>query len=618
MYFNGLPRDTMIIAKRKFSQKTTLKDQFEVVWELTAPYVDINRDKINNKTVGQSMIWREIGNKEYTTAQNKDYLRKSIEAYTKSIAFAPVGSSELSLAYANRSAVLFRARLYEDCLLDIERALKAGYPDKLKTKLFLRQSLCFKALKPSSDIEPGMSMASAMQWLPDLKKYNPTYDINKEYPKMIKELKEPREIVRYSPEIKNDNAIIVGGSDAIELKQTEENDQHIVATRDIKSGEFIYISEPFAVTINSNMLFTNCWHCARQTWAGIPCDNCPNIVYCSDLCKKKAWNSYHNIECLILGSLLKCDDIETETLMAVKMILKTLNSAGDLKKLKKIIDNIDSDKNKEFVITKCILDLNSIDNINRLGYLLKPSNDCSFQLTLHAVWIVYVFSQKTNIFGQKMTMKNLIKNKKTLILGELISRYLMMAYRNGQLFVDISLGSDLAASSVMMPICKIFKKSCDSNIDWIYLGSNIGFYASKPIKQGEPISMSTFGQYHSVSKAKRYMAFESSTDDPVPCKCIACIENWPTLDYLPSYESMVLPASIKKELISMTRKAGGLRDRIYYHADTRELLTMKDTLNSMNDKYHQYITVPCQEVSILNIVMKTLYCRLHTVYDIVQ
>ncbi|XP_044005683.1 SET and MYND domain-containing protein 4-like [Aphidius gifuensis] len=370
MYSNSFSHDTGITAHQKFSQKTTFKDKFEAVWDIAAPYIDINRDKINNKTVGQSMIWREIGNKEYTTAKNKDYLRKSIEAYTKSIAFAPVGSSELSLAYANRSAVLFKARLYQDCLVDIERALKIGYPNKLKTKLFLRQSLCFKALKPSSHIESDISMASAMQWLPDLKKYNPTYDITKEYPKMINELKEPREIIRYSPEIKNDNAIIVGGSDAIELKKTNENNnQHIVATRDIKSGEFIYISEPFAATPANKLRFTNCWHCCSQTLAAVPCDNCPNIIYCSDTCKKKAWNSYHNIECLVLGSLLKCEHIHTQKLMAVKMILKTLNSVGDLKELKKIIVEIDSDKNKEFIITNSILDVNSIENFHRLDYL---------------------------------------------------------------------------------------------------------------------------------------------------------------------------------------------------------------------------------------------------------
>ncbi|XP_044005611.1 SET and MYND domain-containing protein 4-like [Aphidius gifuensis] len=314
MYFDQPPSDDIVVARQKYSQNKTFKGKFEVTWKLLAPYIIESRDKLY-KTSGNSMLWREIGNKEYTTAKNKDYLRKSIEAYTKSIAFAPVGSKELSLAYTNRSAVLFKARLYEDCLLDIERSLESDYPDKLKTKLFLRQSLCSKALKPSSHIETGISKANAIQWLPYLKKYNPTYDIIEEYPKMINELKEPREIIKCVPEIKTDNAIIVGASDAIELKKTNDNNQHIVATRDLKTGEFIYISESFAATISNELRFTNCWHCCRRTWASVPCDNCPNVIYCSDRCKKKAWNSYHNIECLVFGPLLKSDQITPDHLL---------------------------------------------------------------------------------------------------------------------------------------------------------------------------------------------------------------------------------------------------------------------------------------------------------------
>ncbi|XP_044005649.1 SET and MYND domain-containing protein 4-like [Aphidius gifuensis] len=386
------------------------------------------------KTVGQSMIWREVGNKEYTTAKNKDYLRKSIEAYTESIAFAPLGSKELSLAYANRSAVLFKARLYEDCLLDIERSLKAGYPDKLKTKLFLRQLLCFKALKPNSELEPSISMANATQWLPNLKKYNPKYDIIKEYPKMINELEEPREIIKFIPEIENDNAIIVGASDAIELKKTNENNQHIVATRDIKSGEFIYISEPFALTVSYELRFTNCWHCCRSTWAGVPCDNCPTIIYCSDTCKKKAWDSYHNIECLVLGDLLKPDALTTEFILPVKLFFKSLNLAGGLLELKKKVDDIDSMKNQGSILTNGILDVNTFDNFHLIDYFKPTSNMCSSELAFFVVVLVPILCQKTDILGKKMTAKYLIENKneKLLMLGELLLRYMMIVNRSGQ------------------------------------------------------------------------------------------------------------------------------------------------------------------------------------------
>ncbi|XP_044005638.1 SET and MYND domain-containing protein 4-like [Aphidius gifuensis] len=424
--------DAVETALLQFSQKTTFKDKFKLVWDFATPYININCDEID-KTVSHSVLWREVGNREYTTANHQDYLRKSIEAYTKSIAFAPVGSSELSLAYANRSAVLFRARLYEDCLLDIERSLKAGYPDKLKTKLFLRQSLCLKALKPNSGLEPSISMANAIQWLPDLKKNNPKYNITKEYPKMINELKEPREIIKCIPEIKNDNAIIVGASDAIELKQTKENNQHVVATRDIKSGEFIYIAEPLAAIIDSKIRFTKCWHCCHQTWAGIPCDNCPNVIYCSDICKKKAWDSYHNIECLILGQLLKQEEVCTDYILTVKLFLKTLNSVGGLVELKKKIDKIDSIKNQGLIFTNGILDCNTIDNFHLLDYFEATSNECTFEYALFVVLVILILCQKTDILGKKMTANNLIKykNKKLLILGELLLRYMMIDHRNG-------------------------------------------------------------------------------------------------------------------------------------------------------------------------------------------
>ncbi|KAF7990478.1 hypothetical protein HCN44_000283 [Aphidius gifuensis] len=395
MFYNSPPREARKIAEKQFAQKTAFKDKFEVVWNFISPYIKENRGKLI-KTVGQSMLWREIGNKEYTTAKNKNYLRKSIEAYTKSIAFAPVGSKELSLAYANRSAVLFRASLYEDCLLDIERSLKADYPDKLKTKLYVRQALCFEALKPGSHIEKSISMANAMQWLPDLKKYNQKYDIIKEYSKMINELKKPREIIEFIPEI-NDNAIIVGASDAIELKKTNKNDQHIVATRDIKSGEFIYISEPFAATISNDLRFTNCWHCCRSTWASVPCDNCPNAIYCSDICKKKAWDSYHNIECLVLGELSQHALLTTDYTLTVKLFLKTLNLAGSLVELKKKVDDIDSMKNQGPIFTNGILDLNTIDNFYLLDYLKPTSNESNFEVLLGALGLYHMIP-KSNRF----------------------------------------------------------------------------------------------------------------------------------------------------------------------------------------------------------------------------
>ncbi|XP_044004258.1 SET and MYND domain-containing protein 4-like [Aphidius gifuensis] len=613
MDFIEPPLDEKDTAEEQFSAQITLKNKFAVIWKFISPFIIESRDELN-KTVGDSMHWRKIGNKEYTTSTSQDYLRKSIEAYTKSIAFAPLGSNELSLAYANRSAVLFKARLYEDCLLDIERSLKSGYPGELKTALFLRQSLCFKALKSNSDLEASISMVHAIRWLPDLKNYNPAYDITKEYPKMINEIKEPREIIKFIPEIQTDNAIIVGASDAIELKKTNDNNQHIVATRDIKSGEFIYICEPLAATPSNELRFTSCWHCCRQTWAGVPCNDCPNIIYCSDICKRKAWDSYHNLECVVLKQFVKSEKMDTQQFLTVKLFCQALNSAGGLLELKKQIDNIDSMNNEEFISTNGIFDGNTIDNFHRLDYSMPTLKGDNFEsLALFPAWIVSILCQKTYIVGKKMTVNELIneENKNIFILGEILLRYMMIVHHNGLPLIVTEPDSTLVWSNVMVPLCKTFKRNLDPNVDWTHADSKVGFYTCKPIKQGEEILISTSGPCFITSQTARHVA---SIYGRVACKCVGCDKKLMIVEYLPSYHDVPIGTRITREFDCMMLKLKEW-EFVIEHGDTEDLLTIKNALNNINDKIHQNISGPCYEIACTILALKSLNYRLLTVLD---
>ncbi|XP_044005656.1 SET and MYND domain-containing protein 4-like [Aphidius gifuensis] len=421
MYCKAFPGDDKIIAERLFLQKTTFKDKFEVAWKFSASYIDKSRDKFY-KTVGRSILWRKTGDKIYYAAKDKDYLYKSIEAYTKSIAHAPVGSSELSLAYADRSAVLFKARLYEDCLLDIERSLKTGYPDRLKTKLHIRQALCFKALKPSSHIETGISMAHAMQWLPDLRKIEPNYDMIKTYSEMMNELEKPRDINKFSPEIKNNfSKHIAGASNAIDLKKKNNSDQHIIAKKMNLVNLFTFLSHLDQLLVIKYVLpivgivVVKLWLVYHVTVVQL---SYIALIYV----KKKAWDSYHNIECLVLGQLLKIDKINIADLLAIKTFLKALNSVSSLSELNEQMDNIDSIKNTGFMFSHGKLDANSIDNYRYLDYFKATSTECTFESALLTVLIVAIFGQKTEILGKRMTLKDLIESKKKKIfnLGKLM------------------------------------------------------------------------------------------------------------------------------------------------------------------------------------------------------
>ncbi|XP_044004164.1 SET and MYND domain-containing protein 4-like [Aphidius gifuensis] len=608
----SIPGDAIRTAERLFSKTKTFEDKIEVAWNsIVGPYFEENSDKIDKK-VSYSKLWREIGNKVYTTAKNEDYLRKSIEAYTKSIAYAPVGSEELSLAYANRSAVLFRARLYEDCLLDIERSLEAGYPDNLKTKLYVRQALCFKALKPNSKLETDIPMASAKQWLPNLKKNNPNYNIKDEFLKMMNQLEEPRDtnIVKFTPIIKNNNSIIAGGSDAIKLKKTNENKQYIVTTRDIKSGEFIYINKPFEMSTCDDKRYNTCWHCCRQTLAGVPCDKCPSIVFCSQECKDIAWNEYHDLECQLLNFSMKLemsigDDWQFQ--LTIKILSKALKTAGGIDELNKKINDVDSMKDKSMIYTDGIFEFNTIDNFHRLDYCKQTYDECSLPRVVRILETVLMFGLETNIFGQKMEIAEIYSNKQSTILGGLILRYFMIVKHNVVYCNDdISKGESLV-HAIIMPFKHMLVQNCDPHVNWYSYESNVAVLAERPIKKGEKICVSSVGCYQHVTLSERRIKMALS--NLPPCKCPACVQDLPLMEYLPSYKSLNLSNKIQREFDRFMVKLADYLELID-EGDAEKLLKIKDTLAEMSNKFYQHVTLPCQEASVFSQLLRFMYHQL--------
>lgn len=101
------------------------------------------------KSALESVKLRNEGNKLF---QKKCY-HEALEVYSCSILNAPIEShgNELSLALANRSAVLFHLREHHQCLEDIQQALSHGYPYELSYKLFDRQGKCLFVLGHDSE-----------------------------------------------------------------------------------------------------------------------------------------------------------------------------------------------------------------------------------------------------------------------------------------------------------------------------------------------------------------------------------------------------------------------------------------------------------------------------------
>lgn len=143
-------------------EDTNKKSEFadEIVKKyLRRPEIQLRETKCNKK----STRLRTLGNNHFNTG---DFLM-ALKLYNESICYAQKDSEEISLAFANRSAVYFELELHDDCLKNIELAKKAAYPARLMDKLNKRLSLSMeqRTIKKSKYplIEPELSFPSNSQ-----------------------------------------------------------------------------------------------------------------------------------------------------------------------------------------------------------------------------------------------------------------------------------------------------------------------------------------------------------------------------------------------------------------------------------------------------------------------
>lgn len=78
-------------------------------------------DEKNERDASQ---FRQNGNRFY----NQSKFFEALEGYNKCLCLAPKSSSEIPLAYANRSAVYLEVKEYQLCLENIQLSRDSGYP----------------------------------------------------------------------------------------------------------------------------------------------------------------------------------------------------------------------------------------------------------------------------------------------------------------------------------------------------------------------------------------------------------------------------------------------------------------------------------------------------------
>jgi tetratricopeptide (TPR) repeat protein len=185
-----------------------------------------------------ALSFRQEGNVAY---QKQNHL-KAHELYTQSIAAAPVDSEDLALAYANRSAALLKMGFFQECIIDIQHALRLGYPKSLCFKLFLRLGQCYRNLANKAKAAENFLLARE-----HLDKSNLSESERKKTSEMIvTEEKAPKvkpgcKLQMYTfpvPSVSyGQNQVAPSFSSAVDIQYNTTFGRHIVANRNIKVGK---------------------------------------------------------------------------------------------------------------------------------------------------------------------------------------------------------------------------------------------------------------------------------------------------------------------------------------------------------------------------------------------
>ncbi|KAL0994831.1 hypothetical protein UPYG_G00127720 [Umbra pygmaea] len=229
--------------------------------------------------------WREKGNASFKPGTTLLQL-----CYSQGVCHASLTSDQLALCYANRSAALFHLQHYKECLEDIQRALKHGYPSHLQAKLRGRQTQCLNLL-PNPELRAG----------------------------------DQEEGVRSIQKDQNDSVPLSRLSPRVSVCYRPGRGRHLVATEGIKAGELIVEDRAFSCVLIPGMeggAFKteerHCHLCLGETVSPVPCGGCSYARYCSEACRRAAWKGHHCWDCPI-GAELRATGVMSQLALRVTL-----------------------------------------------------------------------------------------------------------------------------------------------------------------------------------------------------------------------------------------------------------------------------------------------------------
>lgn len=284
---------------------------------------------------------RESGNRRFTD----DNFVGALSLYNQSIAYG-MKADNLSLCYANRSAVYYELGMFEKCLENISMAKKLKYPMKLMPKLNKRAEDARRGLRSSEEI-PNRHFDCFSKL---------TKPASKEQPFIIDCLE---------------------GSNLDDVKKRRIRTTSALVTGDIISKEL----KPVSQLLKPKLLFTHCTYCLSTDAAMsmIPCKLCSTAMFCNDECYKKANDLFHSIECPIIDGIYGM--LSESMWLGLRTVLIGISICGTVEKYQDFL--VDAATKKVNILEQTFMgseNITEVDDLDRYRAIVNLPVDDEFEL----------------------------------------------------------------------------------------------------------------------------------------------------------------------------------------------------------------------------------------------
>ncbi|KAF4521264.1 hypothetical protein B566_EDAN008467 [Ephemera danica] len=531
--------ETLIKLCRKQIENTTSDiERMHLVKSMLSTLVDKEFDEqvanMKPKDADISELLRQQGNEEY----QKQSFTKAHELYTQSIAAAPMKSNQLTLGFANRSAVLRAMGKFSESLADIQRAFDFDYPECQRYKLFLRQGQSYRDLGDKDKAAESFKMAKdnllhkSALCEAESKRILEVFE-REEKAKKVKPASKEVLYERPAPTVSyGQNKVAPSLSSAVDIQYCEKSSRKIVvANRDIKIGDILLVEKFFGSIIEVQFIPTYCSFCIKRCYNLLPCPKCPYVMYCSEKCRTEAKELYHQEECPALCKLLA---VEKTYIMAenARLTTHTIARAG-IKNWQKFIA-----KQATTPTAQKMKGCNSEGqylpaDLNGLYHLTSNTftNEMLVSKCLLALLYMKCFDLEnvTNFDEIAASFLHLLLsvplNQFDYIIPELSEVGHLLHCNTVRSAGVLSLGYSL------------LNHSCDRNTNYLFTGRHIIVRALKPIKKGEQVTTSYTNAFYEISKEHRLHNLKFIHN--FTCSCKACVYDYPTFDNLPEQSDIL-------------------------------------------------------------------------------